>query len=224
LSHCATPSIAVDLFLTVEFAIACRWTKRNPSSFLRYVLFPFGGLNVERWLRFMLVIVRIFAVFGFFAFILTFIDLLAPESVAHPTPAALYSKFALCILISFFALRGTAEPVESYETPQFRTTPTKPSAAPKSAPAAPRSVPAPAKDIPSIPPIPAKPAPTASMPATIAAPNRLADVEAPPVPNRSYPLCAPPPGVVKERLATIGSTFVMGRFLPGSFIFWVSLG
>ncbi len=48
MSHSAPPSIALDLFLTAVFVIACRWIKRNPSSFLRYILFPFGGLNVER--------------------------------------------------------------------------------------------------------------------------------------------------------------------------------
>jgi hypothetical protein len=100
-SHSATPSIAVDLLLTVVFVLVCRWVKRNPSSFLRYILFPFGGLNVERWPRLMLVFVRVCVAFGFFCFLLTFIDLFAPESVAHPTPAVLYSKFAACLLISF---------------------------------------------------------------------------------------------------------------------------
>ena len=64
--HSPPPSIAVDLFLTVVFVIACRWIKRNPSSFLRYILFPFGGLNVERWPGLMLAIVRVSAVLGFF--------------------------------------------------------------------------------------------------------------------------------------------------------------
>jgi|SRR6267143_2014235 len=90
----------MDLFLTAVFVIVCRWIKRNPSSFLRYILFPFGGLNVERWPRFMLAIVRLCAVLEFFSFLLTFFGLLALESLAHPTPAVLYSKFALCILIS----------------------------------------------------------------------------------------------------------------------------
>ena len=92
MSHNAPPSIAVDLFLTVVFVIACRWIKRNPSSFLRYILFPLGGLNVERWPGLMLAIVRVCAVLGFFSFLLTFLGLLAPESLAHPTPAVLYSK------------------------------------------------------------------------------------------------------------------------------------
>jgi hypothetical protein len=217
-SHSATPSIAVDLFLSVVFVIASRWIKRKPSSFLRYALFPFGGLHVERWPRFMLVLVRVCAVFGFFTFLLLFIDLLAPETVAHPTPAVLYSKFAACLLISFFALRGTAEPVESYETPKFDTPSTKPSEVPSSAPAAPRSAPAKPKDVPATPPFaPPNQATTARVPVTSSTPNRLADVEAPPVPNRSNPLCAPPPGVVKERLATIGSTFTMGAIFIGFF-------
>ena len=66
MSHSAAPSIVVDLFLTVVFVFVCRSVKRNPSSFLRYILFPFGGLNVERWPRFMLVIVRVCAALGFF--------------------------------------------------------------------------------------------------------------------------------------------------------------
>jgi hypothetical protein len=45
----------------------------------------------------------------------------------------------------------------------------------------------------------------------------LSDAEAPAVPNRSYPLSEPPPGVVKERLVAIGSTFVMGTILVGFF-------
>ena len=43
----------------------------------------------------------------------------------------------------------------------------------------------------------------------------MADVEAPPVPNRSYPLCEPPPGVVSERLTFMVSTLVFGVVLIG---------
>ena len=68
MTQSAQPSIAVDLFLTAAFAQVCRWIKRNPSSFLRYALFPFGGLNVEGWPRFMLVIVRACGVLGFLFF------------------------------------------------------------------------------------------------------------------------------------------------------------
>jgi len=218
-NHSAAPSIAVDLLLTAVFAVVCRWVKRNPSSFLRYTLFPFGGLNVERWPRFMLVLLRVCAVFGFFAFLLTFIDLLVPESVAHPAPTVLYAKFAACILITFFALRGTAEPVESFKTPKFNTPPAKPSAAHSSPPPAPASLPAKPKVV-SVPSLAAaRPAATTPPPAPAASARKsgLADVEAPPVPNRSNPLCAPPPGVVKERLATVGSTFIMGAIFVGFF-------
>jgi predicted Co/Zn/Cd cation transporter (cation efflux family) len=97
----AEPSFAVNLLLTAVFVVVCRWAKRNPSSFLRYTLFPFGGLNVERWPRFMLVAVKVFAAAAFFAFLLGFMNLLAPGSLAHPTPAALYTKFAVAVLISF---------------------------------------------------------------------------------------------------------------------------
>jgi hypothetical protein len=57
--------------------------------------------------------------------------------------------------------------------------------------------------------------------------NGLADVQAPPVPNRSYPLCPPPPGVVKERLVTSGSSFLMGAIFAGFFyllgITWLAI-
>jgi len=214
-SHSAPSSIAVDLFLTVVFVIACRWIKRNPSSFLRYILFPFGGLNVERWPGLMLAIVRVCAVLGFFSFLLTFFGLLAPESLAHPTPAVLYSKFTACILISFFALKGTAEPAESYETPKFGTPSTKPSAAPKSAPAAAKSAPTMPKGMPTTPLAPAIPLAIVPAPAGNSAKSRVADVEAPPVPNRSYPLREPPPGVVSERLTFMVSTLMFAVVLMG---------
>jgi hypothetical protein len=232
--HNETPPILVNLVLTAVFVVASRWIKRNPSSFLKYALFPFGGLKVERWPRFMLVIVRVCAAFSFFFFLLAFIGLLAPGSVTNPTPAVLYSKFAFCIVASFFALRGTAEPVADYETPGFAAPAIKPSTAPSAAPAAPQSRPAmkpslgpgiaavPLERQPAIPSIPpsapkatAKPVPAVSAPAASSAQNRLFDAEAPPVPNRSNPLCPPPPGVVKERLATIGSSFIMGAILIG---------
>jgi len=222
-SHSETPPIVVNLFLTIVFVIACRWIKRNPSGFLRYALFPFGGLNVERWPRFMLVMVRVCAGFGFFFFFLAFVDLLAPGTVEHPAPVVLYSKFAFCIVVSFFALRGTGEPVEEYETPEFETLSAKPTAAPAIAPAATQSQPVEmAKSAAWVRPATTNPAPRTSGPAASAppsnsAPSGLSDAEAPPVPNRSNPLCAPPPGVVKERLATVGSTFIMGAIFIGFF-------
>jgi len=85
-------------------------------------------------------------------------------------------------------------------------------------------MPAVPKGAPATPFAPANPASFASRPAASSKQNRLSDAEAPAVPNRSYALCEPPPGVVKERLVTIGSTFVMGAILVGFFIFWVSLG
>jgi hypothetical protein len=240
--HNETPPILVNLVLTAVFAVASRWIKRNPSSFLKYALFPFGGLKVERWPRFMLVIVRVCAGFSFFFFLLAFIGLLAPGSVAHPTPAVLYSKFAFCIVASFFALRGTAEPVVDYETPGFAAPAIKPSTAPSAAPAAPQSRPAmkpslgpgiaaappqgqPATplSLASAPKATAKPVAAVSAPAASSAQNRLFDAEAPPVPNRSNPLCPPPRGVVKERLATIGSSFIMGAiFIGGSYLLGIT--
>jgi hypothetical protein len=222
-NHSDTPPIIVTFFLTGVFAMACRWIKRNPSSFLRYALFPFGGLNVERWPKFMLVMVRICASLGFFFFFLAFVDLLAPGTVGQPSPAVLYSKFAFCIVVSFFALRGTGEPVEEYETPKFGPLPAKQTTMTAAAPIAPQSrTVATAKSASAVRPVApisatTIPAPTTSAPAGSSTASRLSDVEAPPVPNRSNPLCAPPPGVVKERLATIGSTFVMGVIFIGFF-------
>jgi hypothetical protein len=63
------------------------------SSFelLALCVFPFGGLNVERWPQFMLASVRMGAAFSFFFSLLFFVNLLVPGTVEHPTPAALYS-------------------------------------------------------------------------------------------------------------------------------------
>jgi hypothetical protein len=160
-------------------------------------------------------IVRVSAVLGFFSFLLTFFGLLALESLAHPTPAVLYSKFAVCILISFFALKGTAEPAESYETPKFGTPSTKPSEAPQSAPTMAKSAPTIPKGQPMTPLAPAIPPASVPAPAANSAKSRAPDVEAPPIPNRSYPLREPPPGVVSERLTFMVSTLVFGVVLIG---------
>lgn len=223
----SSPPIAVDLVLSVAFLFATRWIKRNPSSFLRYVLFPFGGLNVERWPRFLLAIVRAGAVFGFFAFLLGSVNLLA-ESLAHPTPAVLYTKFGVCILISFFALRGTAEHMESDGAPEARPLAPRPSPGPQSVPVPATRKPdptaakaaAPTTKSPSTPPA-AQPTPAAAktIPSPGPVPSRLVDIEAPPVPNRSNPLIPPPPGVVRERLATVGSTLLMGVLFVAFFYF-----
>ena len=222
------PPIAVDLFLSAVFVFACRWIKRNPSSFLRYILFPFGGLNVERWPRFLLAIVRVCAVFGFFTFLLTFVDLLAPESAANPTPAVLYTKFAACILVSFFALWGTAENGKPDEAPEARPLASLPSPALKSAQAVPKVAPAPPRaatpvarstPAPPVTPLLARIPPKPASPEPSPAPSRLVDVEAPPVPNRSNPLMDPPPGVVSARLATVGSTFLIGVIFVAFFYF-----
>jgi hypothetical protein len=63
------------------------------------------------------------------------------------------------------------------------------------------------------------PPPPPPRPAAAASPsqNGLSDVQAPPVPNRSNPLCAPPPGVVKARMVTIGSSFIVGVIFVGFF-------
>jgi hypothetical protein len=226
-SYSAPPSIAVDLFLSAMFLFAFRWMKRNPSSFLRYMLFPFGGLLVERWPRILLVMVRGAAILMFFAFSLAFMSLLAPGSFAHPTPAVLYTKFAVAILVSFFALRGSAEPDESSDSSKSRPLADPQAAAPKSMPIPSKGTPIPPKSTPAIPkpapvlskslsptPIPpVRPPVKAAAPATSSTQSRLSDAEAPPVPNRSYPLSDPPEGVVKQRWSFIVSSFVFGVVL-----------
>jgi hypothetical protein len=231
----AAPPIAVSLFLSAIFLLACRWIKRNPSSFLRYALFPFGGLKVERWPRIMLMMVRSGAILGFFSFSLAFMSLLAPESFAHPTPGVLYTKFAVAILVSFFALRGSAEPDESDEAVEPRPLAYPQSAAPKSVPTPSKSTPVQPKSTPTItkpspittrglPPAPIAPVPLpenasakaparATAPASSSAQSRLSDVEAPPVPNRSNSLIDPPEGVVKQRQSFLVSSFVFGVVL-----------
>lgn len=156
MSYSAPPSIAVDLFLSAMFLFAFRWIKRNPSSFLRYMLFPFGGLHVERWPRILLVMVRGAAILGFFSFFLAFMSLLAPGSFAHPTPGVLYTKFAVAILVAFLALRGSAKPGESGDAAEPRPLAAYPQAAPKSAPIPPKDMAISPNSTPAI----AKPAPT----------------------------------------------------------------
>jgi hypothetical protein len=217
------PPIAVDLLLSAIFLLAFRWIKCNPSSFLRYILFPFGGLNVERWPRILLVMARSAAIFGFFAFLLTILSLLAPESFAHPTPGVLYTKFAVAILVSFFVLRGSAEPGESGETVEPRPLVYPQPAASKSTPALPKPAPAVAKSPPPTPvaPVPlpanasAKAPARATAPASSSTQSRLSDVEAPPVPNRSNSLSEPPEGVVKQRQSFLVSSLVFGVVLVG---------
>jgi hypothetical protein len=238
MGNSGAPPVAVSLFLSAMFLLACRWIKRNPSSFLRYALFPFGGLNVERWPRIMLVMARGAAIFGFLVFLLGILSLLAPETFAHPTPAVLYAKFAVAILVSFFVLRGSAEPGESGEATEARPLAYPQAAAPKSAPIPAKSMPTPPKSTPAIPkPAPglAKTPPPTPTPAVhlpvnasdkapiraTASPSgstqsRLSGVEAPPVPNRSNALIEPPEGVVKQRQTFLLSSFVFGVVLVGS--------
>jgi uncharacterized membrane protein len=234
----AAPPIAVSLFLSAIFLLACRWIKRNPSSFLRYALFPFGGLKVERWPRIMLMMVRGGAILGFFSFSLAFMSLLAPESFAHPTPGVLYTKFAVAILVSFFALRGSAEPGESGEAAEPRPLAYPQQAAPKSVPTPSKSTPVPPKSTPLITkpapittrgltPTPIAPVPLpenasakaptrATAAASSSAQSRLSDVEAAPIPNRSNSLIDPPEGLVKQRQSFMVSSFVFGVVFVGS--------
>jgi hypothetical protein len=139
-------------------------------------------------------------------------------------------------LVSFFVLRGSAEPGESGETVEPRPLVYPQPAASKSAPLAskstsilPKSTPAIPKPVPSIAktltPTPITPAPLPvntfdEAPARAAAParsgstqSRLSDVEAPPVPNRSNSLIDPPEGVVKQRQSFLVSSFVFGLVL-----------
>jgi hypothetical protein len=97
--------------LSLLFALGCRWVKRNPSDFLRFTLFPFGGLNVDRWPRFMLLAVRLGGIAGFFAFVLSGLNSLYPTSPKDESSVALYAKFLISLAVAFFALRGSAEEI-----------------------------------------------------------------------------------------------------------------
>jgi hypothetical protein len=71
------------------------------------------------------------------------------------------------------------------------------------------------KGMPATPLAPAIPLAIVPAPAANSAKSRVADVEAPAVPNRSYPLREPPPGVVRERLTFMVSTLMFGVVLMG---------
>jgi hypothetical protein len=167
--------------------------------------------------------------------VLPFLSLLAPESLAHPTPGVLYTKFAVAILVSFFALRGSAEPSESGEAVEPRPLAYPQPAALKSVPTPSKSTPVPPKSTPTIakpapittrglPPAPIAPVPlpenaSDKAPARTAAPasnstrSRLSEAEAAPIPNRSNSLIDPPEGVVKHRQSFLVSSFVFGVVL-----------
>lgn len=174
----------VELALACAFATGCRWIKRNPSSFLRYALFPFGGIQVERWPRILLWIVRAGAILGFFFFVLNFLDMLLPIRPGATSPALLYGRYGAAMVISFLALRGTTEPGSEREPSSKRPHPLAP----------------------------ASPISRASDSAVPSGPTgpRLSDAQAPPVPGRANLLSAPPEEVVRGRVAYALSFIVFG--------------
>lgn len=198
-------STAAEFIFGLLFVLACRWIKRNPSNFLRFALFPFGGISVERWPRFMLAMVRAAAILGFIAFLLTALNGLSPFGRDDLPSGSDYIKFGIAIVITFLALRGSAEPL----------------------PERVRSVRQPHALAP-------RPAASGSAPAAGGAPEqpRLSDVEAPPVPNRGYPEMPPPDDVVAKRRAHARSSVVIGLVFgtlffavggTGTAIFFVAL-
>jgi hypothetical protein len=176
------PTVATEFLLMAVFAVVCRWAKRNPSNFLRFILFPFGGISVERWPQFMLVMVRMGAIFSFFCFFGTMLSFLFPTNLQNPAPPVLYTKIAVNLLVTFFVMRGSAEPpVESTRSANKPHPLELRVAGPEPASAA---------------AIPAQP--------------RFSDIEAPPVPNRAYPESPPPPQIVRQRERHALSMIVFG--------------
>jgi hypothetical protein len=108
-----TFSTAVFIFALL-FVLACRWIKRNPSSFLRCAFFPFGGIDVEHWPRFMLAMVRAAANLGFVGFLLTALNAVSPFGRDDLPSGSDYIKFGIAIVIAFLALRDSAEPGASF--------------------------------------------------------------------------------------------------------------
>jgi len=172
----------------------------------------------------MLILVRGGAILGCFSFTLAFVGLLLPENAANPSLLLLLMKYGAALAISFFALRGTAEPAESYESPKFPTPSVAVPAATKALPVAPSAASLDTRTTPAVPapkPVPPAQAPVAPpasggrAPAPNSLQGRLVDVEAPPVPNRSYPLCPPPEGLVSQRWTFIVSSLLFGIALVG---------
>ncbi len=108
---------AAEFMFALLLVLACRWIKRNPSNFLRFALFPFGGIKIERWPRFMLTIVRGGAILGFLAFLLTAMNAVSPLSRDDLPSGSDYIKFGAAVAISFLALRGSAEPLADRAVP-----------------------------------------------------------------------------------------------------------
>lgn len=98
-----------EFILALVFVPACRWIKRNPSNFLRFALFPFGGINVARWPRFLLAMVRAAAILGFIAFLLAALNAVSPFGRDDLPSGSDYIKFGIAIITSFLALRSSAE-------------------------------------------------------------------------------------------------------------------
>lgn len=184
----ANTATASELLLPLLFALACRWIKRNPSNFLRFALFPFGGANVERWPRLMLLLVRGAAILGFLVFVLSALNAVSPISREDLPTGADYLKFAIAVVISFLALRGSAEVLPE------RVNPTKQPHALELRGGTGQGT-------------AAGPTPAA---ATAPGQPRLSDVEAPPVPARAYPEIPPPDEVVRKRYAHALSSIVIG--------------
>jgi hypothetical protein len=82
-------SSAEEFVFSTAFAVSCRWIKRNPSDFLRFAFFPFGGFNVERWPRALLFIVRWCAIAGFVLSVVGAINGLIPPTPTNETPTLL---------------------------------------------------------------------------------------------------------------------------------------
>lgn len=184
----------VEFGFSALFSLGFRWIKRNPSNLLRFVLFPFGGLQVDRWPRFLLWCVRFGGIAGFFFFCLSALHSLYPLNAKDSgSEGALYVKLILALGISIFALRGAGEEIPEPASSAARSHPLVISSGNVSGANAAGS------------------SSTQSTPSASAAPQpTLSDAEAPPIPRRAYPESLPGETFVRARKRFALSAVVYG--------------
>lgn len=103
----ANLSTVAEFALSLPFAAACHWIKCKPAHFLHFAVFPFGGRQIERWPRFLILMLRGGATLGFVVFLLGAIDAVSPLSRGELLTGADYLKCGIVIVVSFLALRRT---------------------------------------------------------------------------------------------------------------------
>ncbi|HEY6943517.1 MAG TPA: hypothetical protein VI431_00150, partial [Candidatus Acidoferrum sp.] len=103
----ANLSTVAEFALSLPFAAACRWIQSKPAHFLHFAVLPFGGRQIERWPRFLLVLLRGAAALGFVAFLMAAIDAVLPLSRDDLMTGADCIKCGIVIVIAFAVLRRT---------------------------------------------------------------------------------------------------------------------